>query len=125
MGVNETAEWVDGKAFAAWLEGRRPDLYQAITESQQRTLYRLRTENGCGSLDVADRFCCALNLHINEIPEWVWSDPPNRQRKEHPPEIRDRACRMLASGSSVRDVSEVMGIPFQTVATWRKRVVNG
>jgi len=121
--MSELAEWVDGKAFAAWLEGRRPDINQAITDSQQRTLYRLKTENGCGSLDVVDRFCVTLSLHINEIPEWIWTDPPQRKRKRpnYPHEVRNRAVRMLATGSSVRDVSEMLDVPFQTVASWRKR----
>lgn len=69
-------EWVDGRAFAAWLEGRRPDVRQVLSESQQRTLYRLRAERGRGSLDVADRLCVRLSLHINEIPEWIWTTKP-------------------------------------------------
>ena len=121
--MTDLPEWVDGKAFAAWLEGRRPDLREVISESQSRTLYRFRSEGGCGSLDVVDQLCCLLNLHINEIPDWVWTEPPSRARSTpiHDPAIRERAVRMLNSGTSMREVSEVLGIPFGTVRTWKKR----
>ena len=126
MGMTEFPEWVDGRAFAAWLEGRRPDLRQAITEAESRALHRLRTDGGAGTLDLTDRICVRLNLHINEIPEWIWTDPPKRRRKKtYDPEVRDRAKRMLAGGTGVRDVSEMLGVPMKTVAHWRREVFDG
>lgn len=121
--MTEFFEWVDGKSFAAWLEGKRPDLRDVLSESQQRTLYRFRAENGRGSLDVVDEMCCLLSLHINEIPEWIWTTPPKRARLKpiHDPEIRKKAVRMLNSGTSMREVSETLGIPFGTIRTWKKR----
>lgn len=116
-------EWVDGKAFAAWIEGRRPDCRSALTDSQQRTLYRLRTEGGCGSLDAIDRICVHLNLHINEIPEWLWTEAPSfgRTSATYSDETKDRALRMIASGTSLREVSEALGVPKATVTTWKRR----
>ena len=126
MAVTEFPEWVDGKAFAGWIEGRRPDLREVISESQSRALHRLRTENGRGSLDVVDQICCLLNLHINEIPEWMWTDPPGFGRKPsaYSDDLKERAERMLAGGTAIRDVSEAIGVPAATVKTWKRRM-NG
>ena len=125
--MTDLPEWVDGKAFVAWLEGRRPDLREVITESQSRTLYRLRAENGCGSLDVVDRLCVRLNLHINEIPEWIWEvDPPGfgRKAKTYSDETKERALKMIGTGTAIREISKILNVPQATVATWKKRA-NG
>lgn len=73
-------EWVDGRAFAGWIEGRRPTFRQSLTEQQCRTLHGFRSEGRWGSLGVVDRICVRLNLHINEIPDWIWveGDPFRR-----------------------------------------------
>ena len=121
--MTELPEWVDGKAFAGWIEGRRPDLRDVLSESKQRTLYRFRTENGRGTLDVVDEICCRLSVHINEIPDWIWTDSPKVGRSGLPHEkaIRDKAVRMLKGGAPIRDVSETLGVPFSTVKSWRDR----
>lgn len=122
-------EWVDGKAFAGWLEGRRPDLRTALTESQQRTLYRFRTE-GSGALDTVDRLCVSLNLHINEIPDWVWKDAPgfgrpHKRSRTYSAKTKSRAVQMLRSGTLIRDVSETLNIPRETIRTWKARELDG
>lgn len=125
--MTEFPEWVDGKAFAAWLEGRRPDLRSALTDSQCRTLYRLRIEGGAGSLDVVDRLCVRLNIHINEIPEWIWTETPRfgQNRREYPPETREKAMRMLRTGRSMRDAATILDLPLETVKTWKRRDIDG
>lgn len=70
-------EWVDGRAFAGWIEGKREDYRSALSEQQCRTLHGLRSGNRQGSLGVVDRICVQLSLHINEIPEWIWTDGPD------------------------------------------------
>lgn len=122
----ELPEWVDGKAFVAWLEGRRPDLRDVISESQQRTLYRFRSDGGRGSLDVVDQICCLLSLHINEIPEWIWTDPPSRDRKKpvYDEALRNKALRMLRGGTAAKDVAAILDLPYGTVRTWKARA-NG
>jgi hypothetical protein len=127
--MSELAEWVDGKAFAAWLEGRRPDLMTALSENQQRTLYRLKTEDGRGSLDVVDRFCVTLSLHINEIPEWIWTENKpgfgrRRLRKNYSQKTRDLALTMIRNGSSMKDVSEVLNVPLGTVKGWSQNAAK-
>ena len=121
-------EWVDGKAFAGWLEGRRPDLRVALTESQQRTLFRLRTEGGAGSLDVVDRMCVRLSLHLSEIPEWIWTNQPGfgkRKPRRYSTEVRTKAVRMLRGGTSIKDVAIVLDLPRTTVKNWKAREVDG
>ena len=121
-------EWVDGKAFAGWLEGRRPDLRVALTESQQRTLFRLRTEGGAGSLDVVDRMWVRLSLHLSEIPEWNWTNQTGfgkRKPRRYSTEVRTKAVRMLRGGTSIKDVAIVLDLPRTTVKNWKAREVDG
>lgn len=118
------AEWLDGKAFAAWLEGRRPDLRTRFTDSENRTLYRLRTENGRASLAVADRLCVRLNVHLNEIPQWVWlppaKDAANRVRSVS---IKGEAVALLADGATVQETAAELKLSTRTVSEWRREAI--
>lgn len=120
-------EWVDGRAFAGWVEGRRPDLRTALTEAQQRALHRLRSEGGAGSLDLVDRICVRLSIHINEIPEWIWTDRPRvgRKPKVYSAEVKAKAVRMLRGGRTMKDVAMILDLPRTTVKNWKTREVDG
>lgn len=120
-------EWVDGRAFAGWLEGKRADYREALSEQQTRTLHRLRSGDGRGSLDVVDRMCVRLSLHINEIPEWIWTDDPNCRPSNrcYPPETKERALAMLRTRTPVREISEALNVPSSTVRVWKRRLRDG
>ena len=129
MAVSEFPEWVDGKAFAGWIEGRRPDLRQVISESQSRALHRLRTEGGRAALDTVDGLCCALGLHINEIPEWAWIADPLTRRRVYDQDVKMEASALLIDGASCTQVAETLDVPLGTIKRWRrelgKRLADG
>ena len=127
--MTELPEWVDGKAFAGWVEGRRPDLREVISESQSRALHRLRTEGGRAALDTVDGVCCSLGLHINEIPEWAWIDEPLTRRRVYDADLKMEASALLIDGASCTQVAETLDVPLGTIKRWRrelgKRLADG
>ena len=74
-------EYLDGPGFVAWVLRRRPDLDGAVQtilgKAQGRNFSRWRKGDRV-SLDQADRLCCDLYLHINEIPDELWVEAPAR-----------------------------------------------
>jgi len=121
-------EWVDGPAFIEWLESVRPDYRSRLTDAQKRWAFRLVDERARGGLGPVDAVCVRLDLHINEIPEEVWTDPPNLARKEngrivaYPPEVKAQALGMLREGIHWKEVSDRYGIPGGTVKNWQTHV---
>lgn len=124
--IEETyPEWVDGPAFARWLEEVRPDYRRTLTESQKRWVFRLVDESAKGGLGRVDAVCVRLDLHINEIPEEVWTDPPHSGfrpgREGYPPELKAQAYAMLRDGAPWKEVSNLYGIPGGTVKNWQTK----
>lgn len=116
--VTDLPEWVDGPSFIAWLEEVRPDYRAELSESDQRTLHRFRTDGTRGSLEVVDRICVSLFLHISEIPDGVWSIEGPRVGRRVPEGKRREALEMIRSGTSVSEVARKMGVNYQTVRFW-------
>lgn len=72
--------WVDGPAFVLWLKERRPQSIADLSDSHQRALHRFRKRGARARIDVVDAICIEVNLHLTEIPEDLWTDPPGTIR---------------------------------------------
>lgn len=46
-------------------------------------------------------------------------------RTSYPPKVKARALASLLAGDTPRHVSEDLGIPFETVKSWRRRLKRG
>lgn len=117
-------EWVDGRAFYDWLTELVPDWRTVLGPSQARAVSRMIDTDGAKtSLRVVDRICCQAGLHINEIPDDVWTDPPKRPtgRPPAPPEIREAAVTALKNGESARQVAARFGVARTTVNNWKNK----
>jgi hypothetical protein len=82
-------QWINGPGFIKWLEEMRPVEMAKndrngggdggrsawASESDIRAMYRAEKEAGTVSLEVADRLCVKLDLHIDsEMPDELWMD---------------------------------------------------
>jgi hypothetical protein len=122
MTVEKLPEWVDGPRFVEWLERVRPEYRTELTESQVRTTARFVQERCRGSLPVVDAICVRLDLHISEIPDETWTDPPNKRKgSDYPPEVRAQAIGLVRGGATVREVSKSLGVGESTIRTWKAR----
>ena len=112
--------WLDAPGFRDWLESRRPEWRAELPDSQRRRIQSMRADAQLRvSLAVVDRICCLLDLHINEIPDELWTDGPKTGGPTHPIETRQTALGYLDDGETVRAVSERMGIARATIQHWR------
>jgi len=79
--MDDSLEYLDGPGFVEWVMRRRPDLDGKLRvilgDSQARNFGRWRHGDKV-SLQQADRLCCDLYLHINEIPDELWVEAPAR-----------------------------------------------
>lgn len=46
-------------------------------------------------------------------------------RASYPPKVKAQALAALLAGDTPRHVSEELGIPFETVKSWRRRLKRG
>jgi hypothetical protein len=93
-------QWINGPGFIKWLEEMRPvemrknhkeaGVVQGgrsvwASDSDCRAMYRAEFESGTISLDVADRLCVKLDLHIDsEMPDDLWVDKGPQGRPKAP-----------------------------------------
>jgi hypothetical protein len=111
-------EWVDGEKFVEWIEEVRPNHMEELSESQHRTLWRFRQSGVKGSLETVDHICCALFLHINEIPEEVWTDEaPNKGRRIDGAKKLE-ALELVESGVSISQAAKQAGVHPETLRYW-------
>lgn len=107
--------WVDCRLFIEWLEEVRPE-FRSTLAIQGASTFHLSTSDEFASLGKVDRICVALDLHICEIPDDVWTDrSPNRR---YSIELEDDALRMIEDGASLRETAKALGISKSTVARW-------
>jgi hypothetical protein len=117
-----TRQWVNGPGFVEWLYSVRPqtfsgDATELLGETNMRGLCRAK-QGGSLKLEVADRICCVLDLHIDsEMPEDLWVDGP-LGRARHP--RAEEAAQLLAEGRSIRNVAEVTGMCRSSVLNIRR-----
>lgn len=111
---------LDGRAFVGWLEGRRPDMKVALSDSENRAVQRFRKEKYRASLAAADRICVRLSLHIDEVPEWIWNEA-RQSHRQHSSNKKDEAVAMFRDGASLSQVSEELDVPRTTIRAWRSK----
>lgn len=110
-------EWVDGQKFVEWIEEVRPNHMEELSESQHRALWRFRQPGAKGALETVDHICCALFLHINEIPEEVWTDGPNKGRRVDGAKKLE-ALELVESGLSLSQAARQAGVHPETLRYW-------
>lgn len=110
-------EWVDGQKFVEWIEQVRPNHMEELSESQHRALWRFRQPGAKGALETVDHICCSLFLHINEIPEDVWTDGPNKGKRVDGAK-KFRAIEMVESGVPISQVAKDVGVAYETLRYW-------
>ncbi len=123
-------EWINGPEFIKWLEQVRPmDMKRTCAdggndggrnswcdERDARALYRAEHESQTISLEVADRLCVKLGLHIDtEMPADLWVDKVPRGRKVGRPESQatKKAKRLFNQGRTPERVSELTGLSLR------------
>jgi transposase-like protein len=131
-------QWVNGLGFVRWLERVRPeqmrrsdgDKYEGreawASPADIRNLYRAEFEGGIISLEVADRICVKLLLHIDsEMPEELWTGSPKGGRpgrsKAEIEQLRQRAEQLIAQGHPAKQIAEELGVTPRTVYNWSKQ----
>ena len=119
--MTDLPEWVDGPKFVEWLGEVRPEYRSILNESQGQNLYRLNVEGTVGSLSIADRLCVALDLHIAEIPDDVWTDPPPKRTRRHSPGTRTKALELVASGATPNEAGNMLGLDGSTIRYWVRK----
>jgi hypothetical protein len=132
-------EWIDGLGFVRWLEEVRPEQMRRPEGSQEfegreawaspadiRNLYRAEFEGGTLSLEVADRICVKLLLHIDsEMPEELWTGSPKGGRpgrsKAEIEQLRQQCQQLTAQGKSAPAIANELGVAAKTVRRWTKQ----
>jgi hypothetical protein len=122
--MTDLPEWVDGLKFAEWLDDVRPDFRQELSETDERTVARFREPGVKGSVEVVDRICVALFLHLSEIPDDVWTTPPNKGRPQIPAETRAEIITLLGRGLGPAEISRRLQVGDTTVSRIRKQVAQ-
>ena len=123
--------WVDGAGFIKWLEEVRPQSMRRgdndgriggrkswASESELRALYRAEHEGGRMKLEVADRICVKLDLHIDsEMPAHLWRDDPKKGKPgvRTNPERVAQVMDMLKQGLNPNRVGRELGMSPRTV----------
>lgn len=110
-------EWVDGPRFVEWVEEVRADYMAELSDSQHRAMWRFRQPGAKAALPTVDRICCALFLHIDEIPEDLWTESPNKGRRIDT-EKRAEAFARIESGNSIAQVAREVGVHYETLRSW-------
>jgi hypothetical protein len=110
--------WVDGQKFVAWLSEIRPDYRSVLDESQGRNLYRMTEDAAVASLARVDRICVALDLHICEIPDDVWTEPPPNRGRRHSLDTKAEALAMVEDGATVRETADALSLNGATIRYW-------
>lgn len=118
--VTDLPEWVDGPRFAEWLDVVRPDYRTELTEHLNRTIARLREPGTKGRVDTIDRICVDLSLHISEIPEDIWTTPPNRGRRVNE-RRRSEVLALIDSGITPAEAGRRLRVPHTTLRRWMRR----
>lgn len=120
-------EWINGPGFIKWLEQVRPmDMKRTCTdggndggrnswceEKDARALYRAEHESQTISLEVADRLCVKLGLHIDtEMPADLWVDKVPRGKKGGRPDSKaaTKAKRLFREGKGPQRVAQLTGL---------------
>jgi hypothetical protein len=133
-------QWINGPGFIAWLTEMRPVEMAKnhmngggeggrgtwANDCDLRAMYRAENEAGTVSLEVADRICVQLDIHIDsEMPEhlWVEKDPKGRKTRRTPREVamlKEKARALLAAGHHPRQIAERLDLADRTVRNWAK-----
>ncbi len=123
-------EWINGPGFIRWLEQVRPlamrrtfadgggdeGRHSWADDRDVRALYRAEHESQTISLEVADRICVKLSLHIDfEMPEELWVDKVPRGRKGGRPDSKaaKKAKRLFGQGKTPERVAELTGLSLR------------
>jgi hypothetical protein len=135
-------QWINGPGFIAWLTEMRPVEMAKndktgggeggrsawATDSDCRAMYRAENEAGTVSLEVADRLCVKLDIHIDsEMPEdlWVDKDPKGRKTRRTAREVamlKKKATALLAKGHHPRQIAKSLDLSERTVRNWSKEL---
>lgn len=114
--------WIFAPGFREWIESRRPEWRIELNDSQRRRVQAMRDEDQTRvSLAVVDRICCELDLHINEIPDELWTDGPKTGGPRHSQKTKQAVLADIQNGATVRDAAQRAGISRSTVQHWRER----
>jgi AraC-like DNA-binding protein len=123
--------WIDGAGFVKWLEEVRPQSMQRgdhggriggrkswANDAELRALYRAEHEGGRMKLEVADRICVKLDLHIDsEMPAELWTDDPKRGKagiRTNPQKVA-QVIALIGKGLSPNRVGTELGMSPRTV----------
>jgi hypothetical protein len=130
MGVNveeidfSQRQAVDAGGFRDWLFEVCPELdggYDlTLGGNNVRAIHRAihESKHGTLTLDVADRICVALGLHIDtDLPEHLWR--PATVRGPEPNPTRDLGIQLLSEGRGVAEVARHCGVSTSAVRAWR------
>jgi hypothetical protein len=115
---SEATNWLDGPGLVHWLESHGLDNPEIQLGFHARAIRHWRA--GCkASVYVADRVLIKLGLHLSEIPDDLWVQPPKRGElsPDHQAEIVRRVCGL---GRSISAVARELDCDQKTVRKYLK-----
>ena len=111
------ATHVDGPGFTAWVLSRRPDLdgnkEVFMGKAMIRRFHEAEGEGRPMTVDMADRVCCRLDLHLGEVPDHLWRVIDYSTKKTEP--TGEKVRELLDAGESIRQIAKRYGVHTGTV----------